>query len=346
MKMKDIELELYKRNIHLAEFAIAHGAKVLPRSSINSFRLQIGDDKLLVFKNANNHYLFTCINDNNNKKGSIIDFCNIYLNMNNLGEIKKYLKEYMLNNNESFNLNAVKKQEHSNEKQLFDIDYYALKQHPLFTERQLDFDTIDVFLHNVKIDKHNNLYFAMYDENSNTIGYEVKNIDYKANYMSKQGLAILGLDTMYVKNIVICESVIDALSFYELNKDKLHFTNTLLVSTSGTLTDKQMFILYTLLTKDKKRTLFVAFDNDKQGNEYTEKLKNYLSDKHIQNEIKIEKSVYKDFNDDLKMLKNNNNVNENINVKSDNVSKNSNVNEIFYKKTNKNYVRNMNVFKL
>ena len=68
-----------------------------------------------------------------------------------------------------------------------------------------------------------------------------------------------------VKNIYIAESAIDAMSFYELNKDNINLSQSIFCSTGGNLIDTQ---LLNLKSAFPSADIIGCYDNDLAGNIY------------------------------------------------------------------------------
>lgn len=76
-----------------------------------------------------------------------------------------------------------------------------------------------------------------------------------------------------IQNIIVCESIIDTLSLYELDEYKSE--NTLLCSTNGQVSPNHFAVL-DFLAQNSKATLILGFDNDKKGKDFTLKTKEAL----------------------------------------------------------------------
>ena len=100
-----------------------------------------------------------------------------------------------------------------------------------------------------------------------------------------------------IKNIILAESSIDALSAFELKDFKAD--DTILCATNGQLTQKHKEVLQCFEERLKNATLYLAFDNDKQGQYFSEQMKECLKTMPIQTLT----PVLKDFNDDLMIMK-------------------------------------------
>lgn len=93
------------------------------------------------------------------------------------------------------------------------------------------------------------------------------------------------------KNIVICESMIDTLSYCELKG--LNLKETLLCSTNGQITSSQKEVFKFLNEKAVNANIILGFDNDKKGKEFD------VIAKEIIPRATTDKAILKDFSDDL-----------------------------------------------
>ena len=112
----------------------------------------------------------------------------------------------------------------------------------------------------------------------------------------KKGLEILktsDLKQANVKNIIVCESIIDALSLFELKG--LSADESMLCSTNGQISPNHYEILKHLAQNATNAEFVLGFDNDKKGQDFTQKAKEALKGC----KISVEVPCLKDFNDDL-----------------------------------------------
>ena len=149
---------------------------------------------------------------------------------------------------------------------------------------------------NVKIGNYsNNIGFPYYDVAGAIIGYEIRNKDYKHvvdGSNRSAGVWHSNIPTI-TEQIVLTESPIDALSYYQLKGKK----NTLFVSFGGSVADEQVATVAGIKSRINLSNNFdyvSAVDNDKAGDRYTDKFKNYFKE-----DVVVDKPVNSDFNKDL-----------------------------------------------
>lgn len=119
----------------------------------------------------------------------------------------------------------------------------------------------------VKKDKHGNACFV-HKNAGITTGWEVKNekfTGFSANGHRNLGICRLG---DRIENIIICESFIDAMSYAQLYNS----TNSVFVSTGGTLTEKQLEQIKALTSAYSNATVVIATDADEAGDAYETKI--------------------------------------------------------------------------
>lgn len=112
----------------------------------------------------------------------------------------------------------------------------------------------------------------------------------------KKGLEVLkNEDTQLndIKNIIICESIIDSLSLFELGK--FESKNTLLCSTNGQVSVNHCEVLSFLAKKAVNAVSILGFDNDEKGKVFTQKIVSVLKE----HKYLVKTPCLKDFNDDL-----------------------------------------------
>lgn len=150
---------------------------------------------------------------------------------------------------------------------------------------------------NVKIGNYNNnIGFPYYDVAGAIIGYEIRNKDYKHvvdGSNRSAGVWHSNIPTV-TEQIVLTESPIDALSYYQLNGKE----NTLFASFGGSVADDQIATISGIKNRIHLSSNFryvSAVDNDKAGDRYTDKFKNYFKE----DLVIVDKPVYSDFNKDL-----------------------------------------------
>ena len=166
--------------------------------------------------------------------------------------------------------------------------------------RQISNKTLmnDLFRDKIFKDKYNNVCFPHYNKLGFS-GFEKKNKRF--NGFSEGGKRGLWFSNkpQECNKIIICESAIDALSYYELKKEK----NAQYISIGGQLSYEQLDLIKVVLEKNKDKEIILAVDNDKQGEKYIEKIKEVAKEVKHDNVIVDIPENKKDWNDELKCQK-------------------------------------------
>jgi hypothetical protein len=148
---------------------------------------------------------------------------------------------------------------------------------------------------NVKGNDFNNLGFPYYNESGKIIGFELRNRDFK-NVVegSDRSVGIWHSNIpVPVKNVVLTESPIDALSYHQLKGKE----NSLYISFGGSVAAGQLETCKRIIAKadpDPDLKIFSAVDNDAMGKLYTKKFKDAFPWKVVEDYPRL-----KDYNEDL-----------------------------------------------
>lgn len=120
----------------------------------------------------------------------------------------------------------------------------------------------------------------------------------------KKGIEILleeNTKESEIKKIIISESFLDSISFAEI-KDFSNKEN-LIVGTGGNPTQESIKSIEKLATKFSNADFYICFDNDEKGKKFASTFCSVIAEQVPQEKIKIYKPKTKDFNDDLKIIK-------------------------------------------
>ena len=268
------------------------------------------DDLIVITRASNGHYLyFNPIDDRD--KGNIYSFCkNRGIKLNDLLNTDKSLEIKDLKHNinpSSLNNKAIEALNHYKE-----LKNLSCEELNFFSTKRFIDETVLKPFSRLKIDNFHNLCVPSFvlDELKSLgqkfinqcgfmkyLQYPIKKEDgaLKQLCYGKKGLEVLKADSVKpndVQNVILCESIIDALSLYELDEYKSE--NTLLCSTNGQVSPNHFAVLEFLAIKSKA-TLILGFDNDKKGKDFTLKTQQALK----AHKIIIKTPCLKDFNDDL-----------------------------------------------
>lgn len=145
-----------------------------------------------------------------------------------------------------------------------------------------------------------NIAFPYFDKVGNIVGFEVRNKRFKKMEPgSNRSIAVWHskVPTNHLEKVILTESPIDALSYFQLKGKEYPVQNTLYVAFGGSVAKGQLDTVQAIVSgnsKKKNDIVFVsAVDNDKQGRAYTERFKNVF-DRIIE-----DYPIKKDHNEDL-----------------------------------------------
>ncbi|RRD40349.1 DUF3991 domain-containing protein [Leptotrichia sp. OH3620_COT-345] len=145
------------------------------------------------------------------------------------------------------------------------------------------------------LDERDNVNFTIRDIGNKIQGYDLVGTGeskFKRNTSSHYGFNIT--NNKEIKNLYIFEAAIDLLSYLQLNKGNVE-ENSRFLSISGVRND----IFKSYLSEDIE-SIYICTDNDEAGDNFYKVIKEEYSNLNIYRE----KSKNKDWNDDLKEIKN------------------------------------------
>ena len=291
------EMDFYKREVNLIDFIVKHGGVIKSTPNEKTCRIAF-QGRVLLVDNKEGKWLY--YDTSTNAGGSIFDFFQNYLNIDNFGVIKNKLKEFLEHGaaEKSPPQLASKTVEDTKERTFSTANYTKIfdkLQHPLWKERKLNPNLFRRYLGDIYTDQRNNLCFPMVDDTGRIVGFEVKNIKhFKGNVGTRQGFTTLlpaGVDLKDVKIAVVGESILDCLSFLVLSKG--YEENIALLSSAGNITETHLEMLKKL--KEKGFSFILVFDNDEQGKKYTQEVINAIGKEYCI----VQTPKNKDWNDDL-----------------------------------------------
>jgi hypothetical protein len=265
----DLELERFKR-LNLADLAVLMGFVLDKKESSRSSLIMRHDDgeKLIISTDTDSHFIWFSVRSN--ASGSVIDFVQ-FRQGGNLGQVRKFLRAYC--SNSSFptapkNKSIPKPQKISHDRAALLKKWHSYKpctSNPAYlVSRGLHLSTIEAFSDCVRSDDRRNTVFKHVDLEGLS-GWELKNRDFTG--FAKGGQKALFACKIQPKNeprlIVITESAIDAMSYYQI-----HQASGLYLSFGGEMSPAQIELLSHILNKYPAGKVISATDNDKTGEEF------------------------------------------------------------------------------
>ncbi|GAB6194448.1 toprim domain-containing protein [Desulfocastanea catecholica] len=261
------ELDLFKKNIDLREFAASEGYLLdKKKSSQTSSVMRNADgDKLVMAKdNKSSNYIYFSIR-NPLDNGTIIDFLS-NRNGGNLGEIRKILRGWLGLSRPKTNLPTFAPLKPASKDTRAAVIYYEKANYfndsPFLEWRGLNRTLINSprFKHCFKVDFRGNVLFPHYNRDG-LCGFEKKN--YKFTGYAGGGVKGLWSSICFKEDtcLVISESAIDGLSYQALH----NIPSARFVSVGGSMNPDQLELLALAMNKMVGGEVHLAFDNDLDG---------------------------------------------------------------------------------
>jgi len=282
------------------------------------------------YKNYNHNFKIVIKNNlfysiDEEEKGSIIDLVKYfnkdmnfnaildYIN-NNIKNIEEIIDTSIKNTRISSNTNTKKIQNNINDFNDEILEELHIKNKEYLNKiRCIDLDIIKMLerknlIFSIKNNNNNfyNLFFT-HIENKEITGGEVRNHEFKGFQGNRSFFNLLFKDKKDIEAIILFESAIDAISYYQMKKND----NYMYKSVAGAITNKQI----QLLKEENVKNIVVAFDNDEKGNSYYLKIKEELKEFNIIRLTSISKDWNQDLQDNIKFNKAINDLN-NVKIKT------------------------------
>jgi hypothetical protein len=271
----DDELNGFKRKINLAELAASYGYVVVRKESCKTSLVMVNPaaaSKIIVATNSlNGHGMFFEVHGN--ASGSVMDFV-MYREGCNLGKARIKLREYLGHPRLNFPIitKEFEKPLPTTRDRAGAVATWQKGQEyngGYLEGRGLSSETIAAFSDQIRLiaspdGKHHNVAFR-HDDQAGLTGWEVKNRGF-TGFAGGGGKALFSCqigEEGSPSRIVICESAIDAMSYYQLSgKPGLY------VSFAGGLSDVQKDLLRELLNGNPQAKVVTATDADRDGEKY------------------------------------------------------------------------------
>ncbi len=269
--MYDHELDRFKRDIHLVEFAVQRYGYARDRRessrACHVLRHPGSDDKIIVRQAEDGHWTYFSVRDDRDN-GTVIDFVQAR-GARSLREAREELHQYLGTPRPAFEVPAAQRpaahQEVRSAAQVF-AEAAVLDNSPYLNERGIRPETLaDArFEGTWRIGARQNVLFVHRGESEDVTGFEIKNRGFT-------GFATGGCKTAWQsaappddRALVITESAIDALSYFQLHPERAATTRYL--STAGAPSRSQIELLDRLFARlPGASTVIAAVDSDSAG---------------------------------------------------------------------------------
>jgi hypothetical protein len=271
----DKELDRFKTEINLTEFAASRGYVMDPRESWASGKVfrHSGGDKIIISMNENGHWVYYSVRDNRDQ-GTIIDFVQ-RRDGGTLGHVRKTLRAWDGSPRppaEAFCPSVTPRTAQNRDAVRAEWDKAAFQPSiPYLIGRGIGPDVLALprFMERCRIEpKHKNVLFPHIDREG-LCGFEVKNKGFTG--FSSGGVKGLWFSHCFPsdKTLVIAESAIDAISHYILHPSK----NARYLSTGGSMNPQQPELISSSFEKMPEGSeIVLAFDNDAGGEKLMEEV--------------------------------------------------------------------------
>jgi uncharacterized protein DUF3991/Toprim domain-containing protein len=263
----DSELDAFKREIDLRQFAASFGYAIDRRESWRgSTVLRRGGDKIVVKRNHNGHYVFFSLRDDRDN-GTIIDFVQRRQHLT-LGAVRQTLRPWIGRPAAALPL-FPKLAPTSPDRVQVETEYRRMAKalrHPYLEQVRCVPATLlgaPRFAGRVRIDSRGNAVFPHFD-GAGLCGYEIKNQRFTGFAAGGQKGLWLSHSRPNDRRLVLAESAIDALSHAALFPDTEDQTRY--ASLGGKPNFKQPGLLQATIARLPQRSEIVAaFDADEAG---------------------------------------------------------------------------------
>ena len=262
----DIELDAFKREIDLRQFAVSLGYEIDRRETWRgSTVLRRGVDKIVVKRNGNGHYVFFSVREDDDH-GTVIDFVQRRQNLT-LGAVRKVLRPWIGRTAIPMRFPALEPT--GSDRMPVECAYRRMADVSRYPYLEQDRCVPAVvlrsprFVGRMRMDSHGNTVFPHFDA-AGLCGYEIKNRGFT-------GFAAGGEKGLWCshtrpsdRRLILAESAIDALSHAALFPDKEDQTRY--ASLGGKPSRRQMGLLQATIAKlPEGAEIVAAFDADPAG---------------------------------------------------------------------------------
>ncbi len=269
------ELDLFKKNIDLREFAASEGYFLDKKKSsqTSSVMRNVDGDKLVMAKdNKSSNFIYFSVRDPLDN-GTIIDFLT-NRNAGNLGQIRKILRGWLGLPAPKTNLPTFEPLKPASKDIREAVIYYEKANYfsdsPFLEWRGLKRILINSprFKNCFKMDSRGNVLFPHYNRDG-LCGFEKKN--YKFTGYAGGGVKGLWSSICFKddSSLVISESAIDGLSYQALH----NISSARFVSIGGSMNPDQLELLALAMNKMVGGEVLLAFDNDLDGEKMADQVK-------------------------------------------------------------------------
>jgi hypothetical protein len=305
--MHDDELDRFKRDINLVEFATARfGYRRRPRESSRSSHVlhrAADHDKILVARETDGHWVYCSVRDDRDN-GTVIDFLQRRQRLD-LGRIRQELRDWLHtprpDPGPACRPDSPPLVRDRHQVVLAFAAASRAQNSAYLNERGIRPATLQdpSFAASWKIDRRGNVLFPHRDDEGLS-GFEIKNAGFTGFASGGRKALWQSVKRDRESTLVLCESAIDALSYQQMHR----LQNARYLSTAGSLSSDQRDQLARLFGRTSPKTLVVAaVDTDLGGNVLAAQLQQ-LAKAHARAFVRHspDPAIGKDWNDVVKRV--------------------------------------------
>ena len=305
----------FRNEISIIELALSVGYKIRKKDGLKwpVLKDDISGDKIIIVnpKSISNQGYFnpqdikdkgTLINFIKNRLGSIFPYLNGHSEAGNINAVLYNYQNLTLPEKNLFKKGVNKLvEEYAEKKFCLPEGLSELKDPSYLYFRGIHSETFNNSLFkgkifNLNLNGYNNIAFAYYNAFDDTVGFELRNKQFKHVIEGTDRSAGIWHSNLtdILENIILTESPIDALSYHQL-KGK---NNSLYVSFGGSVAEGQLETVKSIISESSENSelkIISAVDNDEMGRIYTQKFKDAFAGKIIEDFPRLN-----DYNEDLK----------------------------------------------
>ena len=278
MMNPDSELEAFKREIDLRQFAVSLGYEIDRRESWRgSTVLRRGADKIVVKRNGNGHYVFFSVRDDRDN-GTVIDFLQTRQHLS-LGAVRQILRPWI--DRPAIFLQFPKLEPAGPDRMCVESAYRRMADAQRFPylEHERCVPAVVLlsprFAGRMRIDGLGNTVFPHFDA-SGLCGYEIKNCGFTGFAAGGQKGLWFSHTQPADRRLVLTESAIDALSYAALFPDAEDQTRY--ASLGGKPSSRQTALVQaTIARMPAGAEIVAAFDADDAGRQLVEVIREALA---------------------------------------------------------------------
>lgn len=274
MLSRNDELDVFKRDVNLAEFAAAYGYKRdAAKSTRHTYSMtdEQGNHLVISVNRSTGHWQWFNPVDPENESGTVVDFLQAVEQVT-LGVVRKTLRDWLRMPSPTVrDFEKPRTQKKSRKEVVAYLERFTPVERSSYAEsRGIDLETLTAAPFQGRILKgfKGALIFPHWDDQG-MCGYEVKTFGFTS--FSSKGYKSLWVSRVpaVLDSIVVAESGIEALSYFQARKP----VHTLFVSAGGNWSKDVSGRLVALMKRYPQAVVVGAFNCDKGGRRQSERLK-------------------------------------------------------------------------